>query len=130
MRTIARQYGSLAVGVYFTLSFSTFMVCLSTVYFAGITQKDVSRLFQKIKGFFGIEPSKPKENGKDEEGFLSGILKSLPEWAQHPKIIDLGTNVLIALGMAKLLIPVKLTITAAIVPSVARYLKRLGYMSR
>ncbi|KAI8910890.1 hypothetical protein EDD86DRAFT_203866 [Gorgonomyces haynaldii] len=119
LSTLVRDYGTVAVGTYLTMSFTFFCGCLGSIYFLGVTSEDVKGVFDKLWGFLGYEPSK----SSDSDSWFSKLVEKLPEWAKTPQVMDATTNILLALGMTKLFVPVKLAITASIVPSVARFLR-------
>lgn len=130
-RQTAQQYGTLAVGVYLTLSFTTFCCCLSSIYFLGVTQESVSKVFARIYNLLGMDKKKKDvdvELDEEKPGVLQRLFKVLPEGLKTPGVVQTATNILLAMAMTKLLTPIKLGITAAVVPSIAKYLRSMGYI--
>ncbi len=129
IRQLTQDYGMLAVGVYAGLSFSTFCGCLYSVTYMGITQEDISKVWNRLRGAIGLETnsSQPKDDG---ESTISTLWKKMPAWAQTPENSQRVTNVLLAMGMTKLFSPLKLAITAMIVPPLGKRLVAKGLLKR
>jgi hypothetical protein len=87
----------------------------------GITQEDVSKIGNRIKEAVGMKIS-------NEPQTESTVWKSMPAWIKTPRNAQIMTNVLIAMGMTKLFSPIKIGITAAIVPGLGRRLKAKGWI--
>eukprot|EP00842_Homolaphlyctis_polyrhiza_P002529 jgi/Hompol1/3277/HPOL_003197-RA len=123
---LVRDYGTVAVVVYFTLSFTVFWLCFASITFLGVNETHISAAFNYVKSFVGIKPAdKAVEDASDAKPEKT-ILDMLPEWAKSPLVLRVGANMLLALLMTKLFIPIKVGITAAIVPSVARRFRAWG----
>lgn len=75
----------------------------------------------KAKEFVGIK-SHPETEEKAQPSKLPDFI------TKNEFIAKYGTVFLIAMGVTKILSPLKLGITAAIVPSVARLLRKVGYV--
>jgi hypothetical protein len=127
IRQLTQDYGLLTIGVYGSLSFSTFCVCLYSVSLYGITQDDVGKVWNRLRDFVGIEQTQVQEG---EESILTKGWKKLPAWIQTPENSQRVTNVLIAMGMTKLFSPFKLAITAMIVPPLGKRLIQRGWIKR
>ncbi|KAI8897247.1 hypothetical protein BC833DRAFT_552863 [Globomyces pollinis-pini] len=120
---LSKEYGLLALGIYSIFSFSTFCGCYYYITSQNFTGKDLTKLFNKVRTFFGLEtekhePTEPLHNRYDW----------LPAWTQDPTFVRISTNVLLAMGMTKLFAPIKIGLTALIVPGVSRKLKALGWI--
>lgn len=70
---------------------------------------------------------KEKKSEEDPEKTSNQWISMLPEWMRNPATRQVLTNVLLAMAMTKLFLPIKLGITAAITPMVARKLRDLGF---
>jgi Protein of unknown function (DUF1279) len=127
LRQLAKKYGSVAVGTYLTLSFSVFCCCLASIQVLGIDQKDVAEVFNKVKTAVGIDTT-PHEETKVDLEEAGEVVSYMPEFMQNPTVVKVTTTLLLATAMTKLFTPLKVAITVAIVPTVARTLTRLGYI--
>ncbi|KAI8910891.1 hypothetical protein EDD86DRAFT_203867 [Gorgonomyces haynaldii] len=114
-----RKYGLIVIGTYATLSFTFFCGCFTSVLYFDISANDIARVFDNITTFLGFEKS---EHG--ESTWFKYVIGHLPEWARTPRMIDIYTNVLLAMAMNELFVPLRIGLTAGIVPYVARYLRR------
>ena len=121
-----KEYGLLSIIVYSTLSFSTFCGCLFSISKLELTSKDFTNGLNKVRIAVGMDPVEIEEAPAEKEE--SRIYKHLPDWAKTEQAQRVATNVLLAMGMTKLFAPVKIGLTAMIVPSLARKLKSVGWM--
>lgn len=122
---MVKKYGVLAFGVYSTLSFSVFCGCMYSITYMGIRQQDVNNLFNKVKETLGWEIK--NEMVEERE---STLLKILPASMRTTETVDFLTRVLLAMGMTKLFLPIKLPLVAFITPLLARRLTRMGYYKK
>lgn len=120
---VTREYGPIVLVVYSCIAVPTFFGCLYSVTYMGITQQDVRKVFIRIKTLIGFEPS----TDILKEGDVKSTIDWLPEFAQTEQFTNFTTNVLIAMGMTKLFTPIKLALTAVLVPPLGRRLRALGY---
>ena len=120
---LSKEYGLLTVAVYISLAFPTFLGCLYSITYLGVTQKDIKKIFEKVKTTMGIPPSPAASQSTSTE---SHDWDWLPEWAQSESTINFLSNVLLAMGMTKIFAPIKIGLTAIIVPSLGRRLKAMG----
>ncbi|KAJ3233338.1 hypothetical protein HDU81_002319 [Chytriomyces hyalinus] len=138
MSSMIREYGPLAVGVYFFFSSITFVCCLSSIYFLGVDREMILRWVHNAKVAIGLESENKPEAAesksvpaKDDEDTTDGGKKSffdfLPEFLKTEAVLTLGTNVLLAMVMTKLFVPVKLGLVAVVTPVVARRLRAMGF---
>jgi hypothetical protein len=127
-KTMWKQYGGIALTVYFSISFTLFCCTLTAVSLLDITADDTAHALERIRAFLGISQSVKQQAENEGPGLIQRLVHKLPEWAQSEGTIKLLGNSLIALGITKLLIPVKLGITAAIVPKIVKTLKRSGHI--
>ena len=118
---MTKAYGPVAFIVYSSLAFPTFLGCLYSITYLGVTQKDIYNWLDKVKGFFGMEPTLPAEKKAQTNWDF------LPEFMKTEKFIEFGTNVLLAMVMTKIFSPLKLTLTAMLTPSAARLFQRFGW---
>ena len=115
------------------MSFLTFCACFASITFLGVDQTKIRSAIDYAKGSLGFHVPTPEElarreaEAKEEQQESAEWLKYLPEWTKDPSIRAHMTNVLLAMGMTKLFMPVKLGITAAIVPGVAKKLRGMGF---
>ena len=126
MAQLSREYGLLAFAVYCSLAFPTFCGCLYAITYMGVTQKDVKKMFERIKNFFGFPPSSPPPAAPSASPEKSHNWDWLPEWARSEATIDFLSNCLLAMGMTKIFAPIKIGLTAFIVPPLGRRLKAMG----
>ncbi|KAJ3290593.1 hypothetical protein HDU79_003121 [Rhizoclosmatium sp. JEL0117] len=132
---LIREYGPLSLVVYAFFSSITFMCCLSSIYFLGVDRKMIMEWVHRAKEMIGLESkdaaAKQKVGEHDSEDASEGGKKSffdfLPESLKSEAVITLGTNVLLAMVMTKLFLPVKLTLVAFVTPTVARRLRTMGF---
>lgn len=130
LRQMIRQYGSVAIGTYLTLSFTVFLSCVASIQILGIDQKDVYMAFNKIKNALGIETIPIDEQLENESQDSGKVISSLPAWMNNPTVVKVATVFLLASAITKLFTPIKLGVTVAIVPTVHKVLKRLGYIKK
>ncbi|KAL2917807.1 DUF1279 superfamily [Polyrhizophydium stewartii] len=144
---LLREYGAVALGVYFSMSFLVFCCCFASITFLGINETHIARVFAQLKRLVGLGTKPDGEapvsaGGRDsaeeassaasssaerEQAERKSVLDWLPEWARNPTVVRIGTNALLAMAMTKLFVPIKVAITAAIVPSVAKRLRAMGF---
>jgi hypothetical protein len=127
-RQVVRQYGWIALGTYSTLSFVTFSSCLAAIQVLGIDQKDVYKVVNYLKKSIGVHPSTPAQETKLDPKEPKKVVSYLPEWFNNPTVIKVTTVILLASAMTKLFTPIKIAITVAILPTVAKTLRRMGYI--
>ena len=112
---LTRQYGAAAIGTYLGLSFS----CVGLTFFSIQKGTNVEELMRglPLPSVFkdGMISHKPKEGGDD---FMTRMVKD-------SGLVAKGSTLLIAMAFCKLLIPIKLPMTAALTPLVARLLARI-----
>lgn len=90
----------------------------------GVTQKDVKNVFEKIKTSLGFPPSPPSPVVPVADADHNWDW--LPEFARSEGFINFLSNALLAMGMTKIFAPIKLGLTAIIVPPLGRKLKAMG----
>jgi hypothetical protein len=93
----------------------------------GITQDDLSKVFNRIRQSIGMQVQEPDPETKKED---SQLWKMLPEWIKTPENSQRMTNVLLAMAMTKLFSPLKLAVTAMIVPPLGKKLVEKGLLRR
>lgn len=118
---LTRKYGTLAIGVYLSLSFVVFCGCFISITMLGITSKDIKRVLDNFKRFIGIKPETLQAH---ESTAFDNLFKKLN--IQDPNIIQFITNFFLAFAMTKLFSPFKIVACAFIVPGLARKLQRMG----
>ncbi|ORZ02164.1 hypothetical protein BCR43DRAFT_481120 [Syncephalastrum racemosum] len=109
-----KKYGPVGIGVYLALSVVDLSLTMAAISVKGAdkVKKTEDYALEKVKGWFGVEH----------------IRKESPDHAEKPSLTSLFV---IAYGIHKtLLLPVRLSITAAITPAVARHLRALGWISK
>ncbi|KAJ3158860.1 hypothetical protein HDU86_002548 [Geranomyces michiganensis] len=130
-KSLMREYGPIATGVYLSLSFLTFCACLTSIVVLGIDEAQIKRWFAMVRSAVGFPPasddSKAIEIADDVNTEPTFWAKITPEWMRSPTTRHAITTVLLAMGMTKLFMPVKLGITAAITPFVAKKLRSFGF---
>ncbi|KAJ3175975.1 hypothetical protein HDU87_005640 [Geranomyces variabilis] len=130
-KSLMREYGPIATGVYLSLSFLTFCACLTSIVVLGIDEAQIKRWFALVRSAVGFPPAvdaKPvAEVAEDATSEPTFWAKITPEWMRSPTTRHAITTVLLAMGMTKLFMPVKLGITVAITPFVAKKLRSFGF---
>ncbi|KAI8845479.1 hypothetical protein BC829DRAFT_399478 [Chytridium lagenaria] len=129
LKTLFREYGPIALLVYAALSFTVFLICFSSITFLGVNQHTITTLFTRIKTLLGFKPAPPTDDDYDEEvqKDKKSILRFLPEFLQNPMVITVGTNILLAMAMTKLFLPIKLAVVVGVTPTVAKRLRGMGF---
>ncbi|KAJ1343717.1 hypothetical protein BSLG_001698 [Batrachochytrium salamandrivorans] len=133
IQSLLREYGPLALGVYLTLSFTIFCCCLASISFLGIDESHIAAAFAYLKGWVGYTQEADAAQTKvvspaaDKDQAISTAISWLPEWAQSPAAIRIGSNILLAMAMTKLFMLLKIAITAAIVPAVSKRARSMGF---
>ncbi|KAJ1344502.1 hypothetical protein BSLG_000026 [Batrachochytrium salamandrivorans] len=133
IQSLLREYGPLALGVYLTLSFTIFCCCLASISFLGIDESHIAAAFAYLKGWVGYTQeadaaqTEVASPAADKDQAISTAISWLPEWAQSPAAIRIGSNILLAMAMTKLFMPLKIAITAAIVPAVSKRARSMGF---
>lgn len=125
---LTREYGLLSIVVYSSLALPTFCGCLYAITYMGVTQKDISQAFNKIKSFFGIPVTSPPPPNQTIPPADVHFYHWLPDWMKTEQAQNLMTNALLAMGMTKLFSPIKFGLTALIVPPLGRRLKMAGWI--
>lgn len=118
---LTREYGRIAVFVYTTLTFTVFVCCYLAIASFGVDVHDVLEKFHGLREVFGWnttdadreQATQAKQNQDDSE-------KVKPPFFSW-------TNWLLALALTKVFVPVKLLLTTAITPTVARILRARGW---
>ncbi|KAI8921555.1 hypothetical protein BC831DRAFT_405130, partial [Entophlyctis helioformis] len=117
IKALLREYGTVALGTYLTLSFIVFCGCLSSIVFLGINETHIAHAFTSIKAAFGFAPKTDSsaeddaaQDAANEAKAKSSLFDILPEWARSPFVVTMGTNVLLAMAMTKLFSPLKVAI--------------------
>ncbi|KAJ3035100.1 hypothetical protein HDV00_004322 [Rhizophlyctis rosea] len=129
-KSLTREYGPLALATYLTMSFLTFCACFASITFFGVDQARIQAALDYVKAALGFHVPTPEERQQKEQEETKESakwLQYLPEWTKDPAVRTVLTNVLLAMAMTKLFMPIKIAITAAIVPSVARKLRSMGF---
>ncbi|KAI9204539.1 uncharacterized protein BJ171DRAFT_504582 [Polychytrium aggregatum] len=131
IKTLMREYGLLAIGVYFTFSTILFISCFISINFLGVDAAMVQSIFDKIKSTLGLHVETPEERQlrveKERDEEATGIKAIVSAWIKNPAILTLAGNVLLAMAMTKLFIPLKVPLVAFVTPIVARRLRAMGY---
>ncbi|KAJ3109167.1 hypothetical protein HDU97_008566 [Phlyctochytrium planicorne] len=129
LKTLFREYGPIAVGVYFTLSFTVFLICFTSITVLGVDAQTIGAIFTRIKGFLGFKKPEKHEQTSEEarEEEEKTLVRFLPEFMQNPWLITVVTNVLLAMAMTKLFIPIKVGVVVAVTPAVAKRLRAMGF---
>ncbi|TPX66625.1 hypothetical protein SpCBS45565_g04347 [Spizellomyces sp. 'palustris'] len=126
-KSLTREYGPIAVGVYLSLSFLTFCACLTAITAFGIDEAQIKGWFDKFRSMVGFPPSPTPTNPDTEPNTETNDKTYLPTIFQNPTTRQTLTTILLAMAMTKLFLPIKLGITAAITPFVAKKLRNLGF---
>ena len=90
-----------------SVSFTTFCLCLSSITFFQLDINKIQDLLYKTKKMAGWHPDPPQQ-----------VDNSAASWT---------SQILIAMAMTKLFVPIKLGITAALTPILARKLRYYGF---
>lgn len=109
LKALMQKYGYSGLGVYLGLSAIDLPLCYLLVHSLG--EDEIGRYEEKVKAFFGMGSTSDESGG---------------EKADSPKGQFL-TQFAIAYGLHKSLIFIRLPITAAITPSIVKYLRHLGF---
>ncbi|KAI8918431.1 Sucrase/ferredoxin-like-domain-containing protein [Powellomyces hirtus] len=125
-KSLTREYGPIALGVYLSLSFMTFCLCLTCITVLNIDEAQIKAIFAYIKSMLGFTPADPAPPAVPTQAAPAWVAW-MPEWMRSPQTRQILTSVLLAMGMTKLFLPIKLAITAAITPMVARKLRSFGF---
>jgi hypothetical protein len=112
-----REYGPVSVGVYVTLTFTFFSASLASITLLGVDMQKIQNVFDRMRETVGLQKAPTKD---------SNDLSWLPEWFRNPIV----TQVLMAMALTKLFLPIKLGLTAFLTPMVARRLRSLGFNLR
>ena len=126
LRLFYQQYGKPGLIVYLTISTLDLLLAWGTVEFLGvdmhsITQR-VSEFIPDIKEYFGFSHASAGTEVVDDakaEGQGYGITASTPSWMK---------SFLIGYAFHKILVPIRVPLTAAITPSFARWAYRTGVL--
>ncbi|KAJ3110347.1 hypothetical protein HDU96_006681 [Phlyctochytrium bullatum] len=143
LKELFREYGPIAVMVYFALSSTVFLICFSSISFLGVNEQTVMSIFSRLKSLVGLGSNQKTaadgsqvemtdadfaaEAEKDRKADEKSILRFLPAFMQSPWIITVGTNVLLAMAMTKLFLPLKVGVVVAVTPTVAKRLRAMGF---
>ncbi|KAI9099523.1 Sucrase/ferredoxin-like-domain-containing protein [Phlyctochytrium arcticum] len=127
IKSLTREYGPIAVAVYLTFSFSTFLLCLGLISTYEIDAAKLSEVFTTLKSYLGIAAPSPSEVEEEAEPKQSELFNLLPERFRTPEVRAGATMVLLAMAMTKLFLPIKLGLTAAVTPLVAKRLRTMGF---
>lgn len=109
-----KKYGAVGVGVYLALSVLDLSLTMAVISVKGADQvkKTEDYALEKVKSWIGLEHTR----------------EASPDHGEKPSLTSLFV---IAYGIHKtLLLPLRLSITAAVTPAVARYLRALGWISK
>ncbi|KAJ3328662.1 hypothetical protein HDU76_009529 [Blyttiomyces sp. JEL0837] len=100
----------------------------------GIDKDTIMGVINKAKSFIGLK-TKPhhEEKAENQEELAeakkdaAGVFKYVPEVFKSPSVLTFMTNVLLAMAMTKLFLPIKLTVVAFVTPTVAKRLRAMGF---
>lgn len=131
MRDLMKKYGKVALGVHCSVSF----VSIGGLYVAINNNVDVEALLHKIGLFSGVEkPENPTPSAGDPTAVVLDSYESPPTTAraETPKMKNRTAELVASSGGAlalavlcnKALFPVRVPITIALTPPVARFLAR------
>lgn len=131
IKGLIQLYGYSALGVYLALTALDLPLCFLMVHSLGEEKMRVYLNSAKRVFGYGIEEEEVIEQvreklARDEERKLSGELDHLSWWEKF-KQSTLLAEFLIAYGIHKSLIVVRLPLTAAITPATVRILQRWGF---
>ncbi|KAJ3409943.1 hypothetical protein HDV05_004165 [Chytridiales sp. JEL 0842] len=129
LKSLTKEYGLLSVLVYFSISLVTFTICFTSITFLGVDKETVFGLLHKAKEMIGIasaHPPAPTVVVEDAEG-NGKWTDYLPEFLKTETAVNIGTNILLAMAMTKLFLPIKVTVVAFLTPWVARRLRAAGF---
>ncbi|KAL6941236.1 hypothetical protein ACO0RG_002359 [Hanseniaspora osmophila] len=146
LQELIRKYGVSALGVYLFLSCIDLPICFYFVHqlgelkiklyinnakrFVGFSEKSDQDIEQEVLKHQAEQEEQNKlQKEREESGLDNEASKkfSLQRYWDHLKNTTLLTEFLIAYGIHKSLIFIRLPITAAITPSVVRTLQRMGF---
>ncbi|KAI9088311.1 hypothetical protein DFS34DRAFT_561096, partial [Phlyctochytrium arcticum] len=117
-KSLTREYGPIALAVYCTLTFLTFCACFTSISAFDIDAKTIKGYLIQAKSWMGYPPS------TDPDAVEQVVEPPKESWLdQLPIARETLTHILLAMGMTKLFVPVKLGLTAGITPIVARRLR-------
>ncbi|KAI8619920.1 hypothetical protein BC830DRAFT_1101904 [Chytriomyces sp. MP71] len=124
-----REYGPLALGVYAFFSSITFVCCLSSIYFLGVDRAMILDWIHRAKSLIGMQSKDTNNQDSDDTatGGKNSFVDFLPQFLKTDAVLTLGTNVLLAMVMTKLFMPVKFALVAGVTPMVARRLRSMGF---
>ncbi|KAI9338376.1 hypothetical protein DFJ73DRAFT_847964 [Zopfochytrium polystomum] len=134
-RALTREFGPIALGVYLCVTSVFFVGCLTSIYVIGIDRDSILAVLKRAKALVGLsdkkkdaeEAAEEAENKKHIKEGARSFMDVLPDWLKTPAVQTLATNVLLAMAMTKLFLPIKLTIVAFLTPTVARRLRSMGF---
>jgi hypothetical protein len=118
MSRLVREYGRIAFVVYGALTFTTFCCCYLSIVYLGVDVHALLHKFHNLRHSAGLGAITDAEQTtmnqvKDEKGKERNFF-SWQTW-------------LLALAMTKVFVPVKLGLTAAFTPTVAKILRQRGW---
>jgi hypothetical protein len=103
IKSLVKQYGKTAIITYSALSFTTFSGCLYAVHTMGIQKSQAIEWLNTARKFIGLSPTnEPIHTNKETLG---------SEWP---------AKIVIALIITKLFSPLKVGLTAVLVPRLSR----------
>jgi hypothetical protein len=110
-----------------SLSFTIFCCCYASIALLGIDAQSLKGLLSTVKSHIpGLSSTDPKESNSTptlpQEN--SGNNKDDTIW------MNLGANLVLAIAMTKLFVPLKVGLTAYLTPKVAKKLRSLGFNLR
>lgn len=114
LKNLVKEYGRIAIFVYLCCSFTSFIICFLIVWKFDLNFQTLANLKSKLFGSNSIENSNPNPNPSKSNN--SSSLNS-----------DLFTQLLVSMAFTKLLLPIKLGLTALLTPILARRLRSLGW---
>ncbi|KAJ3204520.1 hypothetical protein HDU82_005782 [Entophlyctis luteolus] len=130
---LVREYGPLSILVYAFFSSITFVSCLASIYAFGVDRATVKRWLDGVKRAVGFKPSEEvkadevPESGDNGSKSNNRLLDALPAVLKTDAVVTLATNVVLAMVMTKMFLPIKLTLVAFVTPVVARRLRVMGF---
>ncbi|KAH3901760.1 Nat2p SCDLUD_001536 [Saccharomycodes ludwigii] len=135
LRELMKKYGFSALGVYLTLSLIDLPICFYMVHSMG--EERIKLALNSIKNLVGLGMDeeelktqiriKQEQRQREQDGNATNNSHGLSWYWEYLKESNILTEFLIAYGIHKSLIFIRLPITAAITPSIVKYLQRLGF---
>ncbi|KAJ3070217.1 hypothetical protein HDU98_006735 [Podochytrium sp. JEL0797] len=127
---LVREYGPVALMVYAFFSTLTFVSCLTSIYVLGVDRKTIMHWIHRAKEALGFKTNEKDEEEEEkamEDAPKKSLFDFLPAGLKSEAVLTFGTNMLLAMVMTKMFLPVKLTLVGLLTPTVAKRLRSMGF---